>query len=71
VRDVKRRFDKKELERIDSLPLKEVADLAKSSIQTMINEEGEDEWGNKRVDGPVIACSITAKNGLNCFDAGL
>ena len=63
--DVKSRL-RKERERISSMLLQEVADLAKSSIETIIDEQ---PWNKPRVvDRPVITCTIAAKDGSDCFN---
>jgi hypothetical protein len=48
-----------------------VANLAKSCIQEIISQHGEDEKGNKMVDGPVLTGVITAKNGYSYVRTGL
>jgi hypothetical protein len=58
-------------QRIPALSIYEVTDFAESCIQEIISRYGEDEKGNKIVDGPVLACSITAKDGVNYHNMGL
>jgi hypothetical protein len=67
-KDIKLRF-KKEQDRILSMSVREVADLARSWIETIIDEQGADE--DVKLGGPVIACTITARDGLDCLNSGL
>jgi 20S proteasome alpha/beta subunit len=61
----------KEWQRIPASSIYEVANLAKSCIQEIISQHGEDEKGNKMVDGPVLTGVITAKNGYSYVRTGL
>jgi hypothetical protein len=61
----------KEMEQLPAFSISELADFAGSCIQEVIIEYGWDENGNTIVSGPVIVCTITANEGLKCFNAGL